>query len=414
MASGVAFLARIKVDTNIDNLRDVLERINHDENPSVTIKWAQRDHTHFARFAILPDFDRGKGHHKLLFTAIFDGSKEDFIQDVKNHTSDLDAIFGGCEGYTGKKDFGKFFNKNNNETNTLLAGYQNTVKEIRKFLALREELVKKFDVPLSERERVINELPKIPPLIYYPKQIWSAIVRFFRTLWGWVMLLGRAIRIVFRFGPIDTWKAFRYAQEEFELDRDYTRAPVNNYYRVYPFKPGDEVVKEWEFASMDAFREEKQVMNQMNIVSINDPDPKIIKRQQIIMAIINAGGTAPNFTIPVITIHFGRWMMIDDNKRMLFLSNYDGSWENYIGEFVGQISGGLRSFWGGSLAWSHAASKDLQLFMAAIRGHQYKSSYYYCAYPKATVTSILRARTVYEGYHNNLNAKTAEKWLAYL
>jgi hypothetical protein len=33
------------------------------------------------------------------------------------------------------------------------------------------------------------------------------------------------------------------------------------------------------------------------------------------------------------TIHFARWALIDQGKRLLFFSNYDGSWSSYLNEF---------------------------------------------------------------------------------
>ncbi len=33
------------------------------------------------------------------------------------------------------------------------------------------------------------------------------------------------------------------------------------------------------------------------------------------------------------TIHFARWALFDNNRRVLFLSNFDGTWSSYIGDF---------------------------------------------------------------------------------
>ncbi len=39
------------------------------------------------------------------------------------------------------------------------------------------------------------------------------------------------------------------------------------------------------------------------------------------------------------TIHFARWISIDHGQRLLFLSNYDGSWTNYLGDFRDEALG---------------------------------------------------------------------------
>lgn len=35
----------------------------------------------------------------------------------------------------------------------------------------------------------------------------------------------------------------------------------------------------------------------------------------------------------ITTIHFARWSLIDNNRHVLFLTNYDGSWSSYIDDF---------------------------------------------------------------------------------
>ena len=41
------------------------------------------------------------------------------------------------------------------------------------------------------------------------------------------------------------------------------------------------------------------------------------------------------------SIHFAKWLLIDDNQRLMFLTNYDSSWESYLGDFVDRAPVGL-------------------------------------------------------------------------
>lgn len=41
------------------------------------------------------------------------------------------------------------------------------------------------------------------------------------------------------------------------------------------------------------------------------------------------------------TIHFARWVLIDKNRHVLFFSNFDGNWEQYLGDFIDQSGWGL-------------------------------------------------------------------------
>ena len=41
------------------------------------------------------------------------------------------------------------------------------------------------------------------------------------------------------------------------------------------------------------------------------------------------------------TIHFARWVLIDKNKHMMFFSNFDGSWNQYLCDFIDKSGWGL-------------------------------------------------------------------------
>ena len=45
------------------------------------------------------------------------------------------------------------------------------------------------------------------------------------------------------------------------------------------------------------------------------------------------------------TIHFAHWALLDGGRRLLFLSNYDGSWGSYLDDFVDKASQGLTAIW---------------------------------------------------------------------
>ena len=45
--------------------------------------------------------------------------------------------------------------------------------------------------------------------------------------------------------------------------------------------------------------------------------------------------------IGVKTIHFARWVFLDEAPRLIFASNYDGSLENYMDDFIDKIAWGL-------------------------------------------------------------------------
>ena len=53
----------------------------------------------------------------------------------------------------------------------------------------------------------------------------------------------------------------------------------------------------------------------------------------------------PGSLIGISTIHFVKWLVIDDGRRLMMVSDYDGSWESYIDEFAEMILSGLDAIW---------------------------------------------------------------------
>ena len=48
------------------------------------------------------------------------------------------------------------------------------------------------------------------------------------------------------------------------------------------------------------------------------------------------------------TIHFARWVLIDGGDRFVFFSNFDGSFDEYLGDFVDNSGWGLNAIYGAS------------------------------------------------------------------
>ena len=105
-------------------------------------------------------------------------------------------------------------------------------------------------------------------------------------------------------------------------------------------------------------------------------------------------------------IHFARWVMIrrDDwpdlgqgkqaigNDYMLFLSNFNGTWDQYIDAFADGIPGGLDIFWLASTKYPH--SIPISAFKAYIGHNQIATNYYYNATPGSAQRDIKAALRV--------------------
>ena len=103
-------------------------------------------------------------------------------------------------------------------------------------------------------------------------------------------------------------------------------------------------------------------------------------------------------------IHFARWVIIrrdrwpkhagppPANDYMLFCSNFNGTWDQYIDAFADGIPNGLDLFWYSSTMYPH--SIPISPFKAYIRANQIDNDYYYNATPGAAQRDIKAALRV--------------------
>ncbi|MBA3946557.1 MAG: hypothetical protein H0X37_18585 [Herpetosiphonaceae bacterium] len=104
------------------------------------------------------------------------------------------------------------------------------------------------------------------------------------------------------------------------------------------------------------------------------------------------------------TIHFARWVIIDNDTRLLFTSNFDGSWDDYIDEFIEKAADGLDAIWSNCEGFPDGGSRNRDAFKAYVRGHQFTADLFYSAYPDATVKNIGKALRVEKSFEDLLDA----------
>jgi hypothetical protein len=108
------------------------------------------------------------------------------------------------------------------------------------------------------------------------------------------------------------------------------------------------------------------------------------------------------------TIHFAHWAIVDHGQRLVFFSNFDGTWESYLDDFIEKAHAGLTLAWGNCVGFPPARYCTLE---GATQGRKFKnwarasmalSRFWYSAYPQLTVNQIWRQTRVAQG----LSAKT--------
>lgn len=117
------------------------------------------------------------------------------------------------------------------------------------------------------------------------------------------------------------------------------------------------------------------------------------------------------------TIHFAHWTLVGNGGRLLFLSNFDGSWQSYLDDFVDKAHTGLTFAWGNCVGFPR--TKWL-LCEGATHGHDFKAwarqsqtitRLWYSAYSDLTVNQIVRNTGVADGLRKSTMTETeAAEW----
>jgi hypothetical protein len=95
------------------------------------------------------------------------------------------------------------------------------------------------------------------------------------------------------------------------------------------------------------------------------------------------------------TIHFARWVFIDGGKRFVFFSNFDGTYDGYLGDFVDNNGWGLNAIYGAAKGYPRTyfmfagGSYKILEFMGWGRETQVNTPVWYSAYPWSSLPQII-------------------------
>ena len=94
------------------------------------------------------------------------------------------------------------------------------------------------------------------------------------------------------------------------------------------------------------------------------------------------------------TVHFARWAVLpigDDDGSLLFTSNFDGPWDNYIEDFAAKSAPTFDAIYCHCRDWPPSGARDVDAFKAYVRKYEVEAEVYYRAYPMATVRQVKSA-----------------------
>ncbi len=341
------------IPDRLEQLRTFLTDLGNNvgNNPSIDFTFSPA--THFARWVI---FEASDGiPARLYFSTCYDGDADTYFQELSSNLGvGMEAVWTCCEAYAPgvaahPKQFAKYLEPFTYKVDTFLIAFPDlTAKEIVAGAALRETFEDLLDTipapqtfPLDDSSQNLN--PKSsPPGTPTPQWVWR-IVDF---------LVG-----------------------------------------VDPSAPVQSTVLNTSSDLIDM--EDRVVQNQMTIISAVKKGiwPRLMLR--FMLWIGNKAKATPDGKLSgLTTIHFARWVVIDNGDNLLFESNYDGSWERYIDDFGDNAVGGMNSVWGNCIGFPKKGCLDIEAFKQVIRSHQIQAQFFYSAYPNSSIQNINSNRTL--------------------
>ena len=144
------------------------------------------------------------------------------------------------------------------------------------------------------------------------------------------------------------------------------------------------------------------VQTEMTLITTIVPERLPMLRQ--VLATIG-DPSRPSLIKEIGTVHFARWVIIDNDTRLLFDSNFDGTWEQYLDDFVDHegLRAGLDRIWGCCEGYPERGAVDRDAFRAWVRAHQTPAALFYSAYPENTCRDVLKAIRVRDKFVELLN-----------
>ena len=421
--SNLTVVARIAAgrETSLRQLLAAMNRRPGEVDPlNSVLPFSRFDDLHFARLVILEDPTVGDiaVYGKtvpsyplyLAFLADFDGFYGDFLTRlIESAGPGLRKIFSHCEGFGDSTDIGVWMKAREHPS---AAAYVNwigrTVRQCRQEARLRtavvDYLAKTPDVanqPAEQLHSTLREYARKNGLMPKPEPPtpvgWWIRNKIHAILMAPILLLGLAL-----WGPVILFALRSHEKSD----------PV-----IAPAPPP-------ELASKLAEIEDRGYTNQFS--AMGSFKPGLFRRWTAILLlavidytarhIFNRGGLAR-----VRTIHFARWVFIDDKKRMLFASNYDGSLESYMDDFINKVAFGLNVVFSNGVGYPSTrwllldGAKDEQKFKHFIRRHEQATEVWYNAHAGLSANDLRRNSIIRQQLEaKTLTASQAREWAALL
>jgi hypothetical protein len=120
------------------------------------------------------------------------------------------------------------------------------------------------------------------------------------------------------------------------------------------------------------------------------------------------------------TVHFARWIIVNEGRQMIFLSNFDGNSESYLRDFINIAGKQLSLMFCHTIGYPKTrlmvigGADDANGFMKWARKFHTISNVWYTANKEVSVKNIFNNAKIRDGLYGRMNEKQAAQWLSLL
>jgi len=390
------------------------------------IPFGRFDQLHFARLLILEDqtvedvrvYGLAPRTYPLYlaFLGDVDGDEDSFLSELARRAHDgLRALFSCCAGFQPQADLIGWMKQHRRPS---IANYVNTrgrtVRQVREEAALRDALV----AYIASHAASLRDMS--------PQQIHETLCRFVdlvkssgrltlsgqgSTPVGW--WIGNALHLIGL--PLLVLLASPFL---------ILAAPLYLLLLRRLEKTDPEVCPAVDQAYSDKLSESEDhyVTNQFSAMGSLKPGLVRLLTTIGVLTVVNYGArhlVRPGRLGRIRTIHFARWVFLDGGQRMIFCSNYDGSVESYMDDFINKTGFGLNASFSNGIGYPTTnwlvrdGCADERKYKEFLRRHTIPTQVWYKAYPGLTAIDLERNTRIRQGVEAKaLRNPKLREWLA--
>ncbi len=125
----------------------------------------------------------------------------------------------------------------------------------------------------------------------------------------------------------------------------------------------------------------------------------------------------PGFVLDMGTIHYAQWFRLPGTEKLIFLTNYDGSWESYLEDFITKAPKGQTAAWGHGVGFPRlqyllfGGARDGDRFKRWVRRQQVVTQCWYSRFPKLTTNQIRNNALIHDGLMRAHTDTAARAWI---